>query len=217
MKPRKPATTRLARWIGVALIASAWLVLVYLIVHYAVLLYFGPDRLYALLGGKAYNALFPMGGFVLLASLYVLFVIWGAPVALFAGIAAGALYLVAPRQRVRWRLGTAAVAGVIMTGALPVVLLDGWPDTLFGFVLYEDTQYSRTYTTSGFRRVRVGMTPEHVLAVAGEPLERRPIHERPGEVYWNWTRSPGSHSYRVRSVRFRNGTVVEKHSSFYVD
>ena len=55
------------RIVGSGVIALLWAVSGYLLTYYAVLLYFGPDRLHTLLGGELYNALIPVGGFNLAA------------------------------------------------------------------------------------------------------------------------------------------------------
>ncbi len=208
---------RLAKWIGRFLIGLLWVITAYLLVHYALLWHFGPDRLYALFGEQAYNALFPMGGFGLLVLLALLAIVWGGPVVVFGLLVAGGLWLVVPRWSVGSRLRAGAVAGVIITATLPWVLLDGWPGPLRALAFEEDTEYAPTYSSFGFWGIRPGMTADQVLASTGEPLERDEITDHPDEEEWRWTRSPGSHSYRVRTVRFRHGKVVGKYSAFYVD
>ncbi len=198
---------RLAQGVGRCLIGLLWVFATYLLLHYALLLYFGPDRLNALLGGQAYNALFPMGGFNLLILLALLAIVWGGPAAICGFLVAGGLWLVAPRWTVASRIRAAAIAGLMMTAALPWVLLDGWPGPLWAFAFEEDTEYAPTYSAFGFWQVRPGMTRDQVLASAGEPLERYRITGHPDEEGWRWTRSPGSRSYRVRVVRFTNSSA----------
>ncbi len=94
--------------------------------------------------------------------------------------------------------------------------LDGGGGCLTPLVFREDTEYASGYSAPAFQQLRLGMTEQEVLALLGSPLDRWPRMES-GEVGWQWTRSPGSNSYRVRSVVFRSGRVVEIFHEFYID
>ena len=207
-----------ARWMGMSLIAILWLVTGYILVYYSVLLCFGHNRLYALLGQRLYNALFPGGGFDLLLTiaLYGL-VVWATPLVAFGALALGSLRLLTPHWRTATRMRASAVAAVLLTAALPVVLLDGWPASLWSLSVEQDTEYARTYSAVGFWVLRPGMTQERVLALVGEPLERYAVPGQPEEEVWRWTRSPGGTSYRVRAIDFRSGKVIAKYAQFHFD
>ena len=209
--------TARARYLGYGVIVSSWAVLAYLVAYYAVLLAFGPDRLHAALGAGAYNRIFPPGGFTLLLSILVLGVVWAIPFGLFFVGVAGMARWVAPRKPLRWRLRAAAAVAVPLTAALHFGSLDGWPWAAFPYVVGDDTHFAPGYSALGFWNVRAGMTAEDVVARAGEPLERYPIDGHPDEEGWRWTRSPHSSHYRIRSVLFRQGHVVERSAEFYWD
>ncbi len=114
---------------------------------------------------------------------------------------------------------------VLLTCALAVALavhlrsLDGLDGLLFGTLLSEDTVYAPGYSDSGFRKVRPGMSVAEVYALLGAPLEQWTIAADSAgpDMGQRWSRSPGDTHYRCRVVLYYRGTVVEKHSEFYVD
>jgi hypothetical protein len=166
------------------------------------------------LGEVAYNALIPIGGFPLLLMIAIGAAVWIVPFGI-AFVGASVLLRYCGLTR-RSRLSTAAVLATLLTLSLPFVMLDGWPWSLVRFAWEDDTEFAPGYSAVGFRLVRVGMSPAEGVAAVGPPLERYPIPETADEG-WRWTRSPHDRSYRVRVIIFRNGTVFEKHSDFYVD
>ena len=206
---------RAAPLIGWAIIVGLWLTLVYLLTFYAVLPAIGPDRLYGMLGTRLYNSVVPMGGFVLLLSLFYLLLAWGIPFAITGGVAAAVLKAALGRYPRRRRIRIAAAVALLCTAALPLVLFDGWPDPLAAIVFGDDTEFAPGYTTLGFLRIRQGMSSDEVVRCIGEPLRRYP--DNAGGERWFWTRSPHDSSYRIRAVLFRDGRVVTRESEFYVD
>jgi hypothetical protein len=55
--------------------------------------------------------------------------------------------------------------------------------------------------------IKPGLTIQSVLDTLGDP----------SSVRWLYSTSPQGKSYRERIIVFRNGVVVERHSSYYVD
>ncbi len=82
-------------------------------------------------------------------------------------------------------------------------------------VFSEDTEYAPGYSAAAFEQLRPGMSEHEVLALVGPPLEKYSIPQS-GDV-WQWTRSPGSNSYRERVVVFTNGRVSATRHEFYID
>ena len=194
-----------------------WTTVAYLLVYYALLLWAGPDRLYEALGTEAYNALLPSGGFLLLLGLLANVVIWGLPAAALAGPGWLLTWLAPARWVGRRRVLLSAIGGVALTAVLHLASLDGWPQTLFPLLGLDDTEFAPGYTAPGFWSVRQGMTREDVASRIGQPITRYRDPRSPAEESWVFSRSPHSADYRVRSVRFRDGRVVERHSEYYFD
>jgi hypothetical protein len=214
---RQTMESRCAAHLGRSIIFGLWLATAYLAVFYTVLLWFGPDRLHHSLGDRLYNSLFPNGGFLLLLGMLLVVAIWALPLAAFGGLSAMVLRLL-PRRAPGHRLVLRALLlGATATALLHLGSLDGWPDLTYPYLLGDDTEFAPGYSAVGFWRVRAGMTPDEVVSLVGEPLERYPIQGHPNEEGWRWTRSPHSADYRVRVVRFRDRRVSERFSEYYVD
>lgn len=203
------------RWLGWGVIALLWATTCYLVVYYGLLLWLGPDRLYALLGQDTYNALVPVGGFGLLLLVLLGTAVWLLPLAGFYTLASACLHAASSGVGRRRRQAIAGLVSVGLTLSLPAVLLDGWPWALMPLVWEDDTEFAAGYSPLGFLRVRTGMTPAEVTGLLGSPLEQYTASD--AKETWRWTRSPHSSSYRMRAVVFRNGRVAEKYSEFYVD
>ena len=112
---------RAARLIGGGLIALLWSTAAYLLAYYAVLLYFGPERLQSMLGYSLYNALVAMGGFQLLLWAGVLAVVWGVPLALASAALAGLMRLTRPSGSAGLRWRAAGLGGLLLTASLQLV------------------------------------------------------------------------------------------------
>jgi len=97
------------------------------------------------------------------------------------------------------------------------ISLDGIDGMLFQAAFDDGSEWAPGYSALGFWRVRRGMTPDEVLALVGEPLERYEVRDERGLTGWRWTRNPLSTHHKVRVVLFRNDRVVEKLSLFYLD
>jgi hypothetical protein len=84
-----------------------------------------------------------------------------------------------------------------------------------------DTRFASRFSDGSFLNVTPGMSTAQVLALLGEPLERyRPgagVHQSLWDEGMRWSRSADDSHYSVRAVTFLDGTVVERHSEFYVD
>ena len=112
----------------------------------------------------------------------------------------------------------------ISLGAMHTYCLDGLDGLIFGWLFQEDTVYATGYSNRGFRQVKVGMDPDEVRKILGEPLDIRTdpyaLRSRAGEVSdecWAYSRSPTHQHYRQRLVCFRNGFVSVKQSSYWID
>jgi hypothetical protein len=152
------------------------------------------------------------GAIVFLALLLFLLLVWVLPI--------GAVFLVVARVGRRWaavrerQYAISTAVSIVLFVALHA-LPDGWPGSAGPLLFLDDTQFSPTYSATGFLRVSRGMREAEVEQLAGTPLERYQVE--PGLYGWRWTRSPHDSHYRVRSVLFRDGRVVNKASEFYVD
>lgn len=222
---------RLSKVIGIIVIASLWAAVAYLLIYYAILLYFGPDRLHSMLGDNLYNALIPVGGFRLFLLAIVCGASWGVPFVLASILTVGVLRLAFPGQSLRARLRVAALTGLILTASLPLVLFDGWPTPLWALVCGDDTEFAPQYSAWSFFQIRIGMTELELERTLGKPLEIWPHEDEfvrytsktqltntSGKTYgWQYTRSPNNSSYRRRIVDVKDGRVVGKGSEFYVD
>jgi hypothetical protein len=201
--------------VGWSLIGLLWSLAAYLVVHYAAVVFIGPQRLHAVLGERVYNALVPPGGFPMLVFIGLAVGVWVVPFAAAFGVI-WLLLRAFPHATRRRRAWAAAVVAAGVTVALPFIMLDSWPWALMPLVWEDDTEFAPGYSALGFWLVRPGMSRAEVVAQIGAPLRRDPPREA-GEEVWRWTRSPHDSSYRERIVVFRNGHVAEKHSEFWVD
>jgi len=166
---------RRARYIGRSIIAGTWGLVGYLLAYYTVLLWFGPDRLYRALGGTVYNSVFPNGGIFLPLTIVLMAMVWALPVGVLSGLTAILLRLAAPTLDRRRMVIVSGLAGITFTLVVHFSSLDGWPASAFPYLWGDDTEFAPTYSPLGFWQVRVGMTPERVVALVGEPLERYAI------------------------------------------
>ena len=120
-----------------------------------------------------------------------------------------------PQRRTRPIIAVSLLAGLAAAGH--AVSLDGLEGLALRAALGDGATWSAEYSALGFWRVRHGMTPGDVLALAGTPLEQYDVTGRPGLIGWRWTQHPHDTHYSVRVVLFKQGRVVEKRSHFYVD
>jgi hypothetical protein len=145
------APTRRARYIGWCLIAGSWALAIYLTAFYAVLLSFGPDRLYRAFGARLYNLVFPNGGFFLVATILLLGAIWALPLGLFSAGTALLLRLSGAFKPSGLRRLVASLCGSF---ALTLVLhcwsLDGWPALVFPYLWADDTEFAANYSAWDF-------------------------------------------------------------------
>lgn len=80
----------------------------------------------------------------------------------------------------------------------------------------EDTRYASGYSERAFRAVRSGMSPQEVVELLGEPIDRsRSVQS--GLDVWRYSLSPSDTSYRIRVIQFRDGLVSGKVHELYVD
>jgi hypothetical protein len=94
--------------------------------------------------------------------------------------------------------------------------LDGPRGCVVPLLLKTDTEFAAGYSNAAFRQVRVGMTADDVITLLGTPLGTWPRDDA-GREWWSWSRSPGDHSYRVRTVLLEQGRVTGVGHGFYVD
>jgi hypothetical protein len=105
--------------------------------------------------------------------------------------------------------------GTLLYVCRPVAGYKSWLVRLEPWV--DDTEYSSGYSDRGFREVRVGLTEQQVLELVGKPLEVHPSYPGFPETGWQYSRSPGSHSFHLRSVYFRDGLVSKIVDRNYAD
>ena len=135
------------------------------------------------------------------------------PWSLFYGALLTLTHLMARSAARGTRTRLAGVGAVVLTALLAVLPLDGWPGVLLRLTLGEDTEFAADYSAFGFWSVREGMTTDEVVARIGQPLERVHLDDE----LWRYSRSPSDTNYRSRSIRVRDGRVVERRAEFYVD
>jgi hypothetical protein len=117
----------------------------------------------------------------------------------------------------RFRLRTLMIAvAVVGLGLVPVSLFfNATADEKLAFIAGHDTSYATGFTEEGWHSLRRGMSTREVERIIGSPLEK---HRNPGGTeLWNYSRSPGSTHYWVRTVEFRGGTMSQLRSGFYFD
>ena len=114
-------------------------------------------------------------------------------------------------------LGKLLLAGLLLLAVMlgiHVSLIDGLDGVISPAVLTEDTQYAPGYSNAAWRKVTEGASEGDVVALLGQPIAKM---ELGGVIAWNYSRSPGDHSYRIRSVHFQAGKVVAVRSLLYSD
>ena len=103
------------------------------------------------------------------------------------------------------------------------IMLDGFFGEISGLVLSSDTKYSETYSHKKFRKIEIGMTEEQVIELIGKPLNtwkpyNTTIHIKKRHfIGFQYSESPSSANYRLRSVYFDNRVVAEKIDYYYID
>jgi hypothetical protein len=105
---------------------------------------------------------------------------------------------------------------VLALGFLHFYLLDGLDGWFFSLPGKEATYYSKGYSDSGFRRIKIGMSEEDVLTILGEPLARQETPEEK-QTSWRYSGRRIDTDYRERVIIFENGKVKKKISDYYVD
>jgi outer membrane protein assembly factor BamE (lipoprotein component of BamABCDE complex) len=82
------------------------------------------------------------------------------------------------------------------------------------------TVYSKGFSESAFRTLRVGMTEREVEEILGSPLRCDGWYTSDGEPeqYWSYTcPNKDMGDYWRREVEFHNGTVSQIHAYYWVD
>ncbi len=96
--------------------------------------------------------------------------------------------------------------------------IDGLHGRLLTVLLMPVTEYAEGYTDSGFKKIRIGQSPEEVVEILGKPFNYEyEQSKRAGNGRWIYSRSPNSRDYLYREVRFKNGQVSEVDGHYYVD
>jgi hypothetical protein len=122
------------------------------------------------------------------------------------------------RTAIRYHLGVAFLLAVAIAGGIQVATVDGFGGALCSTILADHTMYAPSYSASGFNRIKAGMSLQEVAGLVGQPLEEWTVPADQGQLYWRWTQSRGgSHHYRYRVARFRNGHLEEKIAFFFCD
>jgi outer membrane protein assembly factor BamE (lipoprotein component of BamABCDE complex) len=121
------------------------------------------------------------------------------------------------RKDARRRRLVIAAALALSLCAAHAASLDGLHGLLLQAVARDGSEWSATYSATGFWRVKRGMTADEVVALVGEPIERYEVPRRPGFTGWRWTRNPDDTHYKVRVVLFDESKVVERISGFHLD
>ncbi|HSF14856.1 MAG TPA: hypothetical protein VLK65_04825 [Vicinamibacteria bacterium] len=153
----------------------------------------------------------------ILVVLVVLAGLWLLP---SLGVFFASMRLLEPRwpEAPLWlQVRTSFAAALLAVAMLHWGLPDGWPWSAFPALGLDDTEFSSGYSAMGFWQVRLGMRPEEVIARIGRPLQRDSPAGSPDLERWFYTRSPNSSHYRIRTVIFREGQVVERQAEYYLD
>ena len=117
-----------------------------------------------------------------------------------------------------YRVSAAFLLAVAIVGGIHVAIADGFRGALCSTILADHTTYAPSYSASGFNRLTAGMSLQEVEGLVGKPLEEWTVPGDQGQLYWRWTKSrDGSHYYRYRVARFRNGHLEEKMAFFFCD
>ncbi len=105
-------------------------------------------------------------------------------------------------------------AFVFIIGLSHWMWVDGIAGQFYGWVFEDTTEYSPSYSDSGFKRIKNGMTVPQVKQVLGEPLEQYSPESYAG-MWWRYTKGANNENYRVRAIRIENGKVTEVRGYFY--
>ena len=100
-----------------------------------------------------------------------------------------------------------------------IYALDGIHGNIFDLIAKTDTEYSKDYSDSAFRKVKIGQSKEKVMELIGEPLSSSAVKRKKKsdkEVLW-YSRSPSGGSYRLRIVELIEDKVVNVKNYFYID
>jgi hypothetical protein len=143
---------------------------------------------------------------------------FSAAFVIVASVAFVALRFSWARLMYRWRVLVSMLVGVTVVAAVEARTIDGFDGTVSLLILGDHTQYAPSYSDSGWRRIRTGMTPIEVEGILGRPLDEWTVPDDKGRVYRRWARSrDGSDNFRVRVVTFLGGRVSEKSAYIFPD
>ena len=97
--------------------------------------------------------------------------------------------------------------------------LDGIKGNILSLLFWPNTEYAEGYSDTGYRKIQPGFTQEQVIDILGEPFYANEDwnSRSQNEIRWWYSRSLRNTHYRMREVRFVDGTVSRKVHYFYVD
>ena len=112
-----------------------------------------------------------------------------------------------------------------------LIALDGLGGLFFSCGFRDTTAYAHGYSHAGFRKIHAGMGQAELISVMGEPVaiwsreanittvtNRSGFTAVPAITYiWDYSESTNDSHYRMRQVSVRDGTVIGRHSEYWVD
>jgi hypothetical protein len=91
-------------------------------------------------------------------------------------------------------------------------------DLIVSLIAGHDTVYSKGYSEARFKRIRVGMTPDQVVALIGQPLAKHRTNTWNRDEIWMFSdQRTGTDNFWCRLVVIEAGKVSGIESSFMVD
>lgn len=106
-----------------------------------------------------------------------------------------------------------ALCGLLLPAAAARTFNAIWPETHCAFWPSINTVYAPDFRPEAFARAKVGMSPDEIRQLLGEPLNVSRASHHPWEMWdysgksASWLR--GDWAWKYRAVEFKNGVAIK--------